>query len=351
MSKPKESGKDLTKAWGPAWTAFSFVLGILLTLAYSNSSYLAQSHVRLIANSLYYSREAIERLQCFVLPLLPPEVRVQYRNKAHDVTLHPLFSVDENNEDLSALYSSYGCPPNHYNMIIVSRDPLIVYFENFLSPAEIKHILKIGVPKFARSTVVSDSGDKVSDYRTSFSAYLARSEDAVVQCIEQRAAFIQGNVPLHNIEPLQLVRYSKLQQYKGHYDWFSNVTDGDRSELIRGKQRTTSFFAYLFSNCTAGETAFTTVYKSKEELQPFCDFLICDEDSYRNPKPHIPSGSEHYEELSRGLRFLPKVGNAVFWYNVNLRNEGDTRTLHSGLPLSSGEKIAMNIWTRQEEFV
>jgi hypothetical protein len=55
-----------------------------------------------------------------------------------------------------------------------------------------------------RSTVVGDVQNRVHDSRTSHNAFLGKSEDKVVRCIEERAARITGK-PIENIEPLQVV--------------------------------------------------------------------------------------------------------------------------------------------------
>lgn len=52
-------------------------------------------------------------------------------------------------------------------------------------------------------------------------------------------------------------------------------------------------------------------------------------------------------EWEGGVTFRPVEGNAVFWENLGDRGEGDERTMHAGLPLVGGEKVGMNIWTRE----
>lgn len=53
------------------------------------------------------------------------------------------------NADLLALEDSsnnslnYTCPPNRYTVHIYSREPLVVYVENFLTPSERTHLLEI----------------------------------------------------------------------------------------------------------------------------------------------------------------------------------------------------------------
>jgi prolyl 4-hydroxylase len=47
------------------------------------------------------------------------------------------------NASLIASDEPLDCPAHSYNTFIVSRQPLIIYIENFLSPEESKHLLDI----------------------------------------------------------------------------------------------------------------------------------------------------------------------------------------------------------------
>jgi prolyl 4-hydroxylase len=57
------------------------------------------------------------------------------------------------------------------------------------------------------------------------------------------------------------------------------------------------------------------------------------------------------EEWERGVTFRPREGSGVFWMNMERDVDGvmrgDERTLHAGLPVTSGGKVGMNIWTRE----
>ncbi len=66
---------------------------------------------------------------------------------------------------------------------------------------------------------------------------------------------------------------------------------------------------------------------------------------YLNDLPDEESGGETaFKELN--IKVKPKRGRAVFWYDLHADGEGDTRTLHAGLPVIKGTKFAMNIWIR-----
>jgi prolyl 4-hydroxylase len=46
----------------------------------------------------------------------------------------------------------------------------------------------------------------------------------------------------------------------------------------------------------------------------------------------------------------PKVGRALFWYNINEDGEVDMKTLHAGATVTEGTKYGLNIWTRQRSW-
>jgi prolyl 4-hydroxylase len=95
-----------------------------------------------------------------------------------------------------------------------------------------------------------------------------------------------------------------------------------------GGNRLTSFFAYVAtSNLTGGGTNFPTLDAPNDEW--WCQFVDCDE-----PWDNV-------------VTFRPVPGNAVFWQNLLEDGSGDPATIHAGLPVTSGSKLGMNIWTRQ----
>jgi prolyl 4-hydroxylase len=149
----------------------------------------------------------------------------------------------------------------------------------------------------------------------------------VVRCIEERALAFQGfDVPRTHLEPLQLVKYGVGEHYHFHTDWF---TDPRYSFSFNGGNRQTSFFVYVHvSNDTSGGgTNFPWVAAPTNER--WCKFVECD------------------EQYVNGVTFRPLEGNAVYWENLAPDGVGDRRTEHAGLPVTTGEKIGMNIWTRQ----
>lgn len=167
--------------------------------------------------------------------------------------------------------------------------------------------------------------------RTSSSARLRR-DDPAVRCVLERSRGFAGTILAPAADEMgvpQLVRYEPGQQYGLHHDWW-RVPHAAFDGSPRTFNRVVSFFAILRDNCTGGETHFPF-------LKPIAPQEGRGEDA----------ASLWREHEDGGLAFKPVAGNALFWVNLFPNGTGDSRTVHAGLPVSGGEKIAMNIWPRQ----
>ncbi|CEJ60612.1 hypothetical protein PMG11_09181 [Penicillium brasilianum] len=222
----------------------------------------------------------------------------------------------------------WDCLEQKYSTEILSLDPLIVYIENFVSDAEIDYVMKLGDPLFQDSQLFDDEQVRTVDrpYRSSSTAFLPYS-DSLCQCIGQRALKFLGFVEHDAHERLQLVRYYPGQEYNLHSDWLAKPKIS-RSAQDEGREynRLGSFFTYLGGNATGGETYF-----------PFVSGASLESDG---KKYAIPSNGQ-------GLVVKPVKGSALFWINLHPSNgTGDQRTFHAGLPVLSGVKYGMNVWTK-----
>ena len=150
--------------------------------------------------------------------------------------------------------------------------------------------------------------------------------DAITRCIEARALDFQGfDLSESHLEPIQLVKYAVNETYDFHTDWFTSPAQTTEEY---GGNRLSSFFAYVYASddITGGGTTFPLLDVPKDER--WCKFVDRD----------VP--------MDEGVTFLPIPGNAVYWVNL-LKGHGDPRNLHRGDVVTSGEKIGMNIWTRE----
>lgn len=127
-----------------------------------------------------------------------------------------------------------------------------------------------------------------------------------------------------NIETFQLVKYEKTQMYLHHTDWFMDEV----TLTSLGGNRVSSFFGVVKAHSvTGGGTNFPALEAPRDER--WCRFIDCD------------------QPYKSGVTFRPIEGNLVYWRNLLESGEGDWRTLHAGLPVVTGEKVGINIWTRQ----
>ncbi|KAK2001331.1 2OG-Fe(II) oxygenase superfamily protein [Colletotrichum falcatum] len=221
--------------------------------------------------------------------------------------------------------ADYACTHPPYKVHVVSKSPLVIYLADFLTPMERGHLLGMASGTFTHSGVIDASGGKTThNVRTSQSTSLWR--DDVVRCIEERAVAFQGySIPKTHLEPLQLVKYGKGERYHFHTDWF---TDPAHTKAHLGGNRLSSFFGYVSAaNVTGGGTNFPLLDAPNDDR--WCAFIDCD------------------EPWENGVTFRPVEGNFVYWENLLIDGSGDHRNLHAGLPVAGGEKIGMNIWTRQ----
>ncbi|KAF9874335.1 hypothetical protein CkaCkLH20_08318 [Colletotrichum karsti] len=224
----------------------------------------------------------------------------------------------------------YTCDHTGYEVHLFTTSPLVIYIANFVTPFEREHLKRITNGTFARSNVASSGGDVVSSHRTSQSTTVI--PDAVTQCILERARQFQGlGTPPTHLEPIQLVKYGLGEQYHFHTDWFP-ADSGEHGSVTKGGNRVSSFFTYVSvsDDIAGGGTNFP-------RLQPppgkgWCKFVDCD------------------EPWEAGVTFRPVEGNALFWTNLVDRDTGDERVLHAGLPIVRGQKLGMNIWTKQGPF-
>ncbi|KAL0940114.1 prolyl 4-hydroxylase alpha [Colletotrichum truncatum] len=224
----------------------------------------------------------------------------------------------------------YTCDHSGYQINLFSHSPLVIYITNFLTSFEQEHLKKITNGTFARSQVASSGGDILSSHRTSQSTTVV--PDAVTECIQERARRFQGldMAPTH-LEPIQLVKYGLGEQYHFHTDWFP-ADSGEHGSVAKGGNRVSSFFTYVAvsDDIAGGGTNFPRLQAPPGK--GWCKYVDCD------------------EPWDAGVTFRPIKGNAVFWTNLVEAGEGDERVLHAGLPVVRGEKLGMNIWTKQGPF-
>jgi prolyl 4-hydroxylase len=125
------------------------------------------------------------------------------------------------------------------------------------------------------------------------------------------------------MEPISLQRYHENGFFSYHHDQF----DSPPNRL----NRYSTYNVFLQGNCTGGGTHFPLIRRPKESA--WCDYIDC-------------------ISTEPGVIFKPIAGSAVYWVNIREDGRGYRETMHAGMPVKSGTKIGMNIWswkdTREE---
>ncbi|KAK4231583.1 hypothetical protein QBC38DRAFT_528639 [Podospora fimiseda] len=227
------------------------------------------------------------------------------------------------NTDLLALKDddkTYQCERDGYKIHVYSREPLVIYFEGFLSEEERDHLLKISEPLYEPSTITHNGGKEVNrDTSVRDSEVAVVPRDDVVKCIEDRARSVQGWREEVWIERLRVQRYGVGGHYSHHYDW---------SSAMGGWGRVSSFMVWVDDAKGELEGGGTEFSKLPGKNGKWCKFLDC-------------------ESQGNGTVFKVAPGNAVYW--ENFRSDGTGRgyeeTWHAGLPVKKGKKIGLNIWS------
>jgi prolyl 4-hydroxylase len=142
------------------------------------------------------------------------------------------------------------------------------------------------------------------------------------------------------LERLKIQRYGPGGRYTYHYDW----------QGAGQVDRVSSFMVYVDANCTGGGTAFPRL--PAPENRRWCRFIECDEVAdqsiegreAREGEGAGGKGAEGGVEKG-GVIFKPIRGNAVYWENLRSDGTGYTETWHAGLPVLTGTKVGLNIWS------
>jgi len=195
-------------------------------------------------------------------------------------------------------------------MLNSQGDPLIIYFDSLLDPDTISDLLlayKESGQKFERSAELDSSKSK-ANRRTSESMPCNTPEcwrDPRVLKVHDLVSKLL-DIPLENQEFIQIVKYTENQYYVDHTD-----TSGSYLQFPQG-HRVYTLFLYLTDVEEGGET--------------------------------------HFPKLD--LKVKPKKGAAVLWANVNEANPREiaAKSLHAGLPVQKGLKIAANMWLYQYDY-
>ncbi|KAL5117236.1 hypothetical protein ACEQ8H_004925 [Pleosporales sp. CAS-2024a] len=240
-----------------------------------------------------------------------------YSDREADASLD---SSSKTYADLVIPAQNLSCGEHAYRGVyVVSREPLVVYIEGFLSEEERKSIIGMSEPHFAPATIWTNGQEFIdTTIRHSEKAPLPVDHD-MIQCIADRARKFQGWRPYVFVERLWAQRYTTGGHYTYHYDWATATPQTGRIS---------SFMVYLAGDCKGGGTHFPRLAKPADKAS--CQFIECDG----------PDGQKE------GIVFKPLAGSAVYWENIKTEHgHGYRESWHAGLPVTEGVKMGLNIWS------
>jgi len=222
---------------------------------------------------------------------------------ALNISTSPIYNPGDMNNMFSTISSRYG---NQYDINIVSTDPWIVTFDNFLTDDEVDAIISTQ-KRWERSTdsgltnEFGETGRVLSSGRTSTNSWCDQycQDHPLVKNAMKKIEEVTF-IPKDNYESFQVLHYDVGQYYKTHHDF------GIEDNALACGPRILTFFLYLSDVEEGGETNFPTL----------------------------------------NIAVKPKKGRALLWPSVldsNL-NRIDSRTRHEAKPVIKGIKYAANAW-------
>jgi hypothetical protein len=184
--------------------------------------------------------------------------------------------------------------------------PRIETIPAFLPPWACAHVMRRAAPALARAQVVDEAGgESVRAIRTnSVMSFGIGNSDVLLELINLRVARAVGFPPEH-AEGLGVLHYRPGETYRPHYDFIPETPENAAQLATRG-QRVHTLLVYLNDGFEGGET--------------------------------------HFPRLD--LKLSPPAGTAVTFPSVTREGQLEPRSLHAGLPPSSGEKWLISKWFR-----
>jgi prolyl 4-hydroxylase len=205
----------------------------------------------------------------------------------------------------------------------------------FLSDAEADHLISLARPHMKTSQIVDSKTGKLStsEARTSKGHFLRRGQDAVVSRVERRIA-AWTKLPPENGETLHILEYSVTEQYRPHFDTFT-----DSVNVKRGGQRVATVLVYLATPIRGGETIFPDAEPAS--LEPAAAAKL---DALTD------AGELSSCAADAPLAVKPKKGDALLFYSLTPEGEPDGASLHASCPVEEGSKWSATRWIRLEAF-
>ena len=193
------------------------------------------------------------------------------------------------------------------NVTLFSSDPIIYVVDDFISEDECQEFINCSKDKLQPATVVGLKEELKLKDRTNEFAWLEHHANETIHEVSKRLSILV-QMPIRNAEMFQVVHYESGTEYKPHFDSFDQSTELGKKYWEPGGQRMITALIYLNDVADGGAT--------------------------------------YFPELNISIN--PKKGNVLVFHNsISETTNINPRSLHAGMPVTSGEKWAANLWFRE----
>tara|TARA_B110000027_G_scaffold101488_1_gene107374 strand:+ start:1293 stop:1919 length:627 start_codon:yes stop_codon:yes gene_type:complete len=193
------------------------------------------------------------------------------------------------------------------NVTLFSSDPIIYVVDDFISEDECQEFINCSKDKLQPATVVGLNNEQKLKDRTNEFAWLEHHANESIHEVSKRLSILV-QMPIRNAEMFQVVHYESGTEYKPHFDSFDQSTELGKKYWEPGGQRMITALIYL------------------NDVED--------------------GGATYFPELNISIN--PKKGNVLVFHNtISETTNINPRSLHAGMPVSSGEKWAANLWFRE----
>ena len=194
---------------------------------------------------------------------------------------------------------------------ILSKSPRIATVEQMAEPELCDWLIERARSKIAPAGIYDDESgaQRVHPVRTNSACYFPWNEsDLVLLALRARMARV-AELPVFALEPTAVLHYTPGQEFLPHFDFLDVSKPGPAKDVAGRGQRVLTFLISLNNEYEGGQTEFPAL----------------------------------------GKRWRGRKGNALFFWNVEPDGAIDRRTLHAGLPPTSGEKWLLSQWMRGKQ--
>ena len=193
------------------------------------------------------------------------------------------------------------------NVTLFSSDPIIYVVDDFISEDECQEFINCSKDKLQPATVVGLKEEQKLKDRTNEFAWLEHHANESIHEVSKRLSILV-QMPIRNAEMFQVVHYESGTEYKPHFDSFDQSTELGKKYWEPGGQRMITALIYL------------------NDVED--------------------GGATYFPELNISIN--PKKGNVLVFHNtISETTNINPRSLHAGMPVTSGEKWAANLWFRE----